>query len=86
MTKGRAALPATVVAGKAFFITLGGPKAHDFSGRDDKREGCYSPGELRLGCVDFRWDNNLERVPVEETWQYGEGFGSLDYALPDFFR
>src|ERR1700735_2706628 len=27
MTKGRAALPATVVAGKAFFNTLGGPTA-----------------------------------------------------------
>ena len=34
MTKGRAAFPATVVAGEAFFITLGGPTAHDFSGRD----------------------------------------------------
>ena len=37
MTKGRAALPATVVAEQdPFFIALGGPKAHDFSGRDDK--------------------------------------------------
>jgi hypothetical protein len=37
MTKGRAALPATVVAEQEpFFISLGGPKAHDFSGRDDK--------------------------------------------------
>jgi hypothetical protein len=36
MTKGRAALPATVVAEQdPFFITLGGPLAHDFSGRDD---------------------------------------------------
>jgi hypothetical protein len=36
MTKGRAALPATVVAEQdPFFITLGGPTAHDFSGRDD---------------------------------------------------
>src|ERR1700733_12668068 len=34
MTKGRAALPASVVAEqKVFFITLGGPKAHDSSGR-----------------------------------------------------
>jgi hypothetical protein len=34
MTKGRAALPLSVVAEqKLFFITLGGPKAHDFSGR-----------------------------------------------------
>jgi hypothetical protein len=37
MTKGRVTLPWRVVAGrKAFFITLGGPKAHDSSGRDDK--------------------------------------------------
>src|ERR1700678_2689601 len=35
MTKGRAALPLSVVAEqKLFFITLGGPTAHDFSGRD----------------------------------------------------
>ena len=40
MTKGRAVLPLSVVAEqKLFFITLGGPKAHDFSGRDDKGEG-----------------------------------------------
>jgi hypothetical protein len=49
MTKGRAALRGTVVAEQEpFFITLGGPKAHDFlhrdlstalrSGRDDKGE------------------------------------------------
>src|SRR5580658_3455854 len=38
MTKGRAALPLSVVAEqKVFLITLGGPKAHDFSGRDGKR-------------------------------------------------
>jgi hypothetical protein len=37
MTKGRAALPLSVVAEqKLFFITLGGLKAHDFSGRDDE--------------------------------------------------
>jgi hypothetical protein len=40
MTKGRAALPATVVAEQdPFFITLGGPKARDFCGRDDYEEG-----------------------------------------------
>jgi hypothetical protein len=40
MTKGRAALPLSVVAEQnPFFITLGGPKAHNFSGRDDKGEG-----------------------------------------------
>src|ERR1700734_1315198 len=34
MTKGRAALPTTVVAGQdPFFTALGGPKAHDSSGR-----------------------------------------------------
>src|SRR5580693_7326774 len=37
MTKGRAALPLSVVAEQdPFFITLGGPTAHDFPGRDDK--------------------------------------------------
>src|ERR1700733_7506633 len=40
MTKGRATLPATVVAEQdPFFIALGGPKAHDSSGRDDQRKG-----------------------------------------------
>jgi hypothetical protein len=35
--KGRVALPRRVMAGrKAIFITLGGPQAHDLSGRDDK--------------------------------------------------
>jgi hypothetical protein len=44
MTKGRAVLPGTVVAGqKPFFITLGGPKAYDFPGRDDKGEGGCGP-------------------------------------------
>ena len=44
MTKGRAALPATVVAEQdPLFIALGGPKAHDSSGRDDKGEGGYAP-------------------------------------------
>src|SRR5580704_9174597 len=39
MTKGRAALPLSVVAEQdPFFIALGGPKAHDSSGRDDKGE------------------------------------------------
>ena len=33
MTKGRAALPLSVVAEQDPFITLGGPLAHDFSGR-----------------------------------------------------
>ena len=42
MTKGRAALPLSVVAEqKLFFITLGGPKAHDFSGRKS------FPGKVR---------------------------------------
>jgi hypothetical protein len=43
MTKGRAALPTTVVAERdPFFIASGGQKAHDFSGRDDKGEGGVS--------------------------------------------
>ena len=48
MTKGRAALPATVVAEQdPLFIALGGPKAHDSSGRDDKGEGGAS---IECGC------------------------------------
>jgi hypothetical protein len=35
MTNMRAAL---VLVQEPFFIALGGPKAHDFSGRDDKGE------------------------------------------------
>jgi hypothetical protein len=50
MTKGRLALPATVVAEQdPLFIALGGPLAHDSSSRDDKGErGCgpeQRPGE-----------------------------------------
>src|SRR6202021_1534209 len=43
MTKGRAALPARVVAGQTFFITVGGPTAHDFSGRNIFRKGPLTP-------------------------------------------
>jgi hypothetical protein len=46
MTKGRAVLPGRVVAEeKRFFISLGGPNAHDSSGRDDKGEGGASREE-----------------------------------------
>jgi hypothetical protein len=39
MTKGKAALPLSVVAEQSlFFMTFGGPKAHNFSCRDDKGE------------------------------------------------
>src|ERR1700722_9515890 len=48
MTKGRAALPLSVVAEQdPLFIALGGPKAHDSSGREDKGEGGAS---LECGC------------------------------------
>ena len=37
MTRGRVVPPGTVAAEQEpFFISLGGPKARDFSGRDDK--------------------------------------------------
>jgi hypothetical protein len=51
MTKGRAALPTTVVAEQdPFFIALGGPKALDSSGRDDKGEsGASLAYSARLG-------------------------------------
>jgi hypothetical protein len=47
MTKGRAALPGRVVAEqKPFFIALGGPKAHDSCGRDDKEKCCSNPAHV----------------------------------------
>jgi hypothetical protein len=47
MRKGRAALPATVVAEQEpFFINLGGPQTHDFSGRDDKGKVAVLPGRV----------------------------------------
>ena len=51
MTKGRAALPGTVVAEQEpLFITLGGPTAHDFSGRD---EGACAPVSQRTGWAEL---------------------------------
>jgi hypothetical protein len=56
MTKGRAALPATVVAEQdPFFIALGGPKPHDSSGRDDKGEG---------GCVPQRQPDETQTADL----------------------
>jgi hypothetical protein len=44
MTKGRATLPLSMVAEQdPLFIALGGPKAHDSSGREDKGESSDSP-------------------------------------------
>jgi hypothetical protein len=74
MTKGRAALPATVVGEQdPFFIALGGPKAHD-SGRDDKRGGRRFRGKWRPNGSRFSshldgpkthdsrgWDDKSER-------------------------
>src|SRR6202142_1760198 len=53
MTKGRAALPATVVAEQdPFFIALGGPKAHDSSGRKTlPRKGPLTPQISPLRCA-----------------------------------
>src|SRR5580692_6154182 len=51
LTKGRAALPATVVAGKAFFITLGGPTAHDFSGRKHSQERIADTADLSTALL-----------------------------------
>jgi hypothetical protein len=48
MTKGKAVLPERVVAEQEpFFITLGGPQAHDSSGRDDKgKDGALPAREV----------------------------------------
>jgi hypothetical protein len=53
MTKGRLALPATVVAEQdPLFIALGGPLAHDSSSRDDKGErGCGPTLRSREGSA-----------------------------------
>src|ERR1700728_2773930 len=70
MTKGRAALPWSVVAEQQlFFITLGGPTAHDFPGRDDKGEGGAS---IECGCRTAAIFHHLGRqrpmtFPVEMT-------------------
>src|SRR3984885_4627119 len=64
MTKGRAALPATVVAEQdPFFIALGGPKAHDSSGRKTlPRKGPLTPADLSTTLRSGRDDKRGEMV------------------------
>ena len=66
MTKGRAALPATVVAEQdPFFIALGGPKAHDSSGRDDiPREGPLTPQISPLRCAPVEMTKGRAALPA----------------------
>src|SRR5580658_3436326 len=66
MTKGRAALPLSVVAEqKLFFITLGDPKAHDFSGRRT------FPGK-------DRWTADLSTTLRSGRDDKGEGGASIE--------
>ncbi len=52
MTKGRVVPPSTVVAEQEpFFITLGGPKAHDSSGEKHFQEGAAEPQISPLRCA-----------------------------------
>ena len=75
MTKGRAALPATVVAGKAFFIPLGGPTAHDFSGRDDNSIAGIKPG-YRGDGFSFVWSQAIQRRLIGYSVEvFGESLG-----------
>src|ERR1700734_1001825 len=71
MTKGRAALPLSVVAEQdPFFIALGGPKAHDSSGRDDKgeswrfQENPLTPQISPLRCAPVEMTKGRAALPL----------------------
>src|ERR1700735_3438636 len=65
MTKGRAALPATVVAEQdPFFIAFGGPKAHDSSGRKTlPRKGPLTPQISPLRCAPVEMTKGRAALP-----------------------
>ena len=65
MTKGRAALPLSVVAEQDPFIALGGPKAHDSSGRKT------FPGK-------DRWTADLSTTLRSGRDDKGEGGASIE--------
>src|SRR6202046_4713272 len=66
MTKGRAALPATVVAEQdPFFIALGGLKAHDSSGRKTlPRKGPLTPQISPLRCAPVEMTKGRAALPT----------------------
>ena len=66
MTKGRAALPTTVVAEQdLFFIAWGGPKAHDSSGRKTfPSEGPLTPQISPLRCAPVEMTKGSAALPA----------------------
>src|SRR5580700_3437751 len=66
MTKGRAALPLSVVAEQdPLFIALGGPKAHDSSGRKTlPREGPLTPQISPLRCAPVEMTKGRAALPA----------------------
>src|ERR1700689_746699 len=66
MTKGRAALPWSVVAEQdPLFIALGGPKAHDSSGRKTlPREGPLTPQISPLRCAPVEMTKGRAALPA----------------------
>src|SRR3984885_456296 len=66
MTKGRAALPLSVVAEQdPFFIALGGPKAQDSSGRKTlPRKGPLTPQISPLRCAPVEMTKGRAPLPL----------------------
>ncbi len=91
--KVRATLPWESGLGqKAFFITLGGPQAHDFSGRDDKvvtKLEKILHGKNAI-CIATTLSSRPERSAVERSavsfcWSHADSLGPPDEcrsALP----
>jgi hypothetical protein len=83
MTKGRAALPATVVAEQdPFFIALGGPKAHDSSGRKNSREGPLTPqiSPLRSFGAPVEMTKGRAALPLSVVAEQDPFFHRLGWA------
>ena len=65
MAKGRTALPTTVVAEQGpFFIALGGPKAHDSSGRKHSQERSAGPQISPLRCAPVEMTKGRVALPA----------------------
>ena len=81
MTKGRAVLPSTVVAGQEpFFITLGGPKAHDSSVEKHFQEGTAEPQISPLRCASVEMTKGRAVLPGESCCWTGAVFHHLGWA------
>ena len=82
MTKGRAALPLSVVAEqKLFFITLGGPKAHDFSGRKTFPGKVRWTADLSTTLRSGRDDKGEDGAASDSSCGTGPVFHQLGWAF-----